>query len=50
MTELMKKLTEELDHAKKDAEMSTDPEDLAYHNGEQDALTFTLELLERTQN
>lgn len=45
--QLRKKLTDELDRAEKDAEMSADPDDLSYHNGEQDALNFALELLER---
>lgn len=45
--ELRKKLKQELIRAEADSEMSADEDDLAYHNGEQDGLTFALELLER---
>lgn len=47
ITDLTKKLTEELKRAEADAEMSADEDDLAYHNGEIDALNFALENLRK---
>lgn len=45
ITNLRKKLKEELKRAELDAEMSADEDDLAYHNGEIDALNFALDFL-----
>lgn len=49
ITEYRKKLKTELIRAEADAEMSADEDDLAYHNGEIDALTFALEFLGKSK-
>lgn len=45
ITEYRKKLTTELIRAEADAEMSANEDDLAYHNGEIDALNFALDFV-----
>lgn len=45
--EVRKMLMTELIRAEADAEMSTDEEDLTYHNGEIDALSFVIEKLDK---
>jgi hypothetical protein len=45
--EVREMLAEELKRAEADAEMSTMEEDLVYHNGEVDALSFVIEKLDK---
>jgi hypothetical protein len=48
--DVRKMLADELKRAEADAEMSADEEDLNYHNGEIDALSFVIEKLDKEVN
>lgn len=49
-TELIHAIEQELDRAEKDAEMSANEDDLAYHNGEIDALNWAIDQLKGNKN